>query len=108
MTGSTDQPKTAKRAEYWRERISEQERSGLSVQGFCREQGLTEQSFYAWRKRLGKPTPVRFALVETKPAGQVSTSPSDLELVLRTGERLRIRSGVDTTLLRAVLEVLRV
>jgi hypothetical protein len=60
--------KMSARSEYWRERIAEQERRGMSVQQFCEEQGLTEQSFYVWRKRLQKQQAMRFALVETAPA----------------------------------------
>src|ERR1700676_4075329 len=41
----------------------------MSVKQFCREQGLTEYSFYAWRKRLREQGPVRFALVERSAAG---------------------------------------
>ena len=38
----------------WADRIAAQQRSGNSVKQFCKEQGLTEYSFYAWRKRLQK------------------------------------------------------
>jgi transposase-like protein len=98
--------KMSARSEYWRERIAEQERSEMSVQQFCEEQGLTQQSFYVWRKRLQKQQAMRFALVETAPARQRATE-LDLELVLKTGERLRIGAGVDPTALRKVLEALR-
>jgi transposase-like protein len=98
--------KIGARSEYWRERIAEQERSGMPVQQFCEERGLTEQSFYVWRKRLRKPQAMRFALVETAPARQRATE-VDLELVLKTGERLRIGVGVDPTALRRVLAALR-
>jgi len=33
------------------------------VKQFCKEHGLTEHSFYAWRKRLQEKEPIRFALV---------------------------------------------
>jgi hypothetical protein len=62
------------KAVQWRERIAEQERSGLSVKQFCQERGFSAWSFYDWRKRLREsPAPVRFPLVErrsgsTKPA----------------------------------------
>ena len=95
------------KSEYWRQRIAEQERSGMSVQRFCEEQGLTEQSFYLWRKRLRKQQPMRFALVETGSARRQPATEAGLELVLATGERLRIGAGVDGTTLRTVLEVLR-
>jgi hypothetical protein len=76
------------------------------VQRFCEEQGLTEQSFYLWRKRLRTQQPMRFALVEAGSAQQSATEPG-LELVLVTGERLRIGAGVDATVLRQVPEALR-
>jgi hypothetical protein len=96
--------KVGKRAEDWLERIEAQERSGVSVKQFCEERGLTEQSFYSWRKRLQSQTPMRFALVET---GGSPRAEATLELVLTTGERLRIGAGVDPTALRKVLEALR-
>jgi hypothetical protein len=91
----------------WAERIAEQGRSGLSVKQFCKERGLTEYSFYAWRKRLQHREPVRFALVERGAARQVPATDADLELVLASGERLRIGNGVKAATLRTVLEVLR-
>jgi transposase len=98
------------KAGEWAERIAAQKRSGMSVKQFCKEQGLTECSFYAWRKRLQERAegPVRFALVEKSARRQERTAEAVLELVLATGERLRIGAGVDTATLRAVLDVLRV
>jgi hypothetical protein len=96
-------PKT----DEWTERIAAQQRSGISVKQFCMERGLTECSFYAWRKRLQEKGPVRFALVERSVRRQERTAEPVLELVLATGERLRIGAGVDTATLRAVLNVLR-
>jgi hypothetical protein len=98
----------ATKAEQWRERIAEQKRSGLSVKQFCKQRGLTEYSFYTWRKRLRKEKPVRFALVEREAATrQESGMEPRVELVLASGERLRIGAGVDGTTLRTVLQALR-
>src|SRR5215470_20203493 len=95
------------KADQWAERIAAQQRAGASVKQFCKGQGLTEYSFYAWRKRLQESGPVRFALVERSAWRQERTTESVLELVLATGERLRIGTGVDITTLRTVLDVLR-
>ena len=95
------------KADEWAERIAAQQRSGMSVKQFCKDQGLTECSFYAWRKRLQERGPVRFALVERSARRQERTAEPVLELVLATGERLRIGPGVDITTLRTVLEALR-
>jgi hypothetical protein len=101
------QKRTENREEYWRERVAAHERSGLSVKQFCDQQQIPEQSFYVWRKRLRNQPPMQFALVETGIARPQAPRESGLELVLTTGERLRIGAGVDPTTLRQVLAALR-
>jgi hypothetical protein len=105
MTETSIEENAISKDDQWRERIAEQERSGLSVKQFCKERGVSEYSFYTWRKRLAKKEPVRFALVDREAAGQEAATA--LELLLRSGERLRIGSGVDVATLRTVLEALR-
>jgi transposase-like protein len=91
---------------YWSKLIAEHEAGGQKVRSFCRERGITEPSFYYWRKRLRQRETVRFALLATKPADTGSQA-SALELVLRNGERLRIGNQVDAARLRIVLEAVR-
>lgn len=105
-TGTEERASNPKAAE-WADRIAAQQRSGNSVKQFCKEHGLTEYSFYAWRKRLQGKAPVRFALVDRRAHRQEPTAEAVLELVLTSGERLRIGAGVDPTTLRAVVELLR-
>jgi len=97
---------TNRRAGEWAERIAAQQRSGITVKQFCKERGLTEYSFYAWRKRLQQRGPV-FALVERSARRQDRAPDAVLELVLATGARLRIGNGVDAATLRTVLDALR-
>ena len=94
------------REKCWRARMREQEASTLTVKQFCTEQGLSQRTFYVWKKRVQKERPMRFALVETEGAHEPG-SETGLELVLARGERLRIGAGVDVTRLRQVLEALR-
>ena len=91
--------------DQWRERIAEQARSHLSIKQFCKDRGIAEHTFYAWRRRLRETEPVRFALVDR--AGGPQSPGWNLELTLLNGERLRIGAGVDAATLRAVLEALR-
>jgi len=93
------------RREFWRDVIHQQARSGQEVRAFCSEHGVTEQSFYGWKKRLSGEAPVSFALVATDGAGGKQEAP--LELDLGSGQRLRIPCGVDGATLRTVLAVLR-
>jgi hypothetical protein len=105
MTETTIEENAVSKDDQWRDRIAEQERSGISVKQFCKERGVSEYSFYTWRKRLAKKEPVRFALVNREAAGQEPATA--LELVLMSGERLRIGNGVDAATLRTVVEALR-
>ena len=80
----------------------------MSMAGFCKDHGLAVHAFYYWRKRLREQQqPMRFALVETARGPQQPANEASLELVLTSGERLRIGVGVDGTTLRTVLAVLR-
>jgi hypothetical protein len=87
---------------HWSKLIAEQEASGISLQSFCKQRSLGVHSFYAWRRRLRKEKPVKFALLKT-----VSVSASPIELFLPGGERLCIGNGVDAATLRGVLDALR-
>ena len=108
MTDTMSEGKaTTSKADEWTERIAAQQRSGISVKQFCKDQGLTEYSFYAWRKRLQTKEPVRFALVDRRAVPREPLAEAALELVLATGERLRIGAGVDAGVLRTVVDVLR-
>ena len=108
MTDTTiEERPSIPKADEWAERIAAQQSSGVSVKQFCKEKRLTEYSFYAWRKRLQQTGPVRFALVDRSPGRQERAAEAALELVLATGERLRISAGVDAATLRTVLYVLR-
>ena len=75
------------------------------MRALCAEQGVTEQSFYSWKKRLSKEAPVSFALVTAD--GTCHKRETALELELGSGQCLRIPCGVDAATLRTVLTVLR-
>jgi transposase-like protein len=90
----------------WLQLIRQQQESKLSVSAFCRQHGFSDQSFYNWRKRLSADEPVRFALVDASPVSGADRF-APLELILASGDRLRIAPGTDAATLRAVLNVLR-
>jgi transposase-like protein len=93
------------RREYWRKLIAEQKASGQAARPFCRERGIGEHTFYHWRRRLREGDAVEFALLETKTSNaEVSAA---IELVLSSGERLRIGNGVEAATLRMVLDTVR-
>jgi hypothetical protein len=89
----------------WTELIRQQQESGLAVSVFCRNRGFSDQAFYYWRKRLSVREPVRFALVAADAATTTDAAP--IELLLASGDRLRIAPGADALTLRIVLNILR-
>ena len=93
------------RRKDWSRLIAEQQASGQRVHAFCHERGIKPNSFYRWRKRLQESPPVRFALLERKE--EIAAGASELELILVSGERLRIANGADAATLRLVLDTLR-
>jgi hypothetical protein len=93
------------RLDFWRQLIAKQQQSGMSVRVFCQQHRTSEYSFYHWRKRLRAQLPMKFALVETHRA--TPTAVAAVEVMLTTGERVRIVPGVDVATLRLVLSVLR-
>src|SRR5487761_2150571 len=93
------------RRQVWRRLIAQYQQSGLSVRAFCQQHRTSEHSFYQWRKRLREQLPMKFALVEANRAAPIAVAA--VELILPSGERLRIAPGVDAATLRLVLSVLR-
>ncbi len=125
-------PRDAAKEAWWREQVQVQAQSGLTVRAYCRQQQLSEPSFYAWRKELAKrdqerhpldaaaaPTPsapsVRAAqatrptfteVILTSPATVSSAAVSPIEIILTAGQRILVAPGFDAPTLQAVLAVL--
>lgn len=96
------------RKQFWRNLIARQQRSGQSIAAFCRTHGVSQPSFFAWRKRLrlqrGQPTspfvPVEIDL--TSPLAHAAP----IEIVLSCGTSVRVRPDCDRQTLETVLAVL--
>ena len=95
----------AARLDVWRQLVAKQQQSGISVRVFSQQQGTSEYSFYHWRKRLREQLPMKFALVETSQSAPAAVAV--LEVILTSGERLRVVPGIDAATLRLVLSVMR-
>ena len=77
------------RERFWREAVAGHRKSGLSVRAFCRQRGLNEPNFYAWRRTLDErygAAPV--ASAKFVPV-QVVSDPV-IEVVLRHGVVVRV------------------
>jgi transposase-like protein len=92
------------------------ERSGLSAARFCERHGIRAERLSYWRRVAGQasvpgPRESRSPRVQLTPVRVLDlASPSsqgDLEVQLASGDRLLIREGVSSELLRGTLLVLR-
>jgi transposase-like protein len=95
-------------AEQWRQIIDAQRPSGLTVAAYCRDRGIKDSAFYAWKRRLRSPVkPSRLskpAFVEVKP---LKTSAVEaIEVCLRGERRLLARRGFDRELLIELIRAL--
>ena len=63
----------------WRLRLRRQATSGLSIPEFCRREGVSTASFYAWRRRLATPP-------GTAPSGPPLFVPIHLDPTALTGD----------------------
>jgi transposase-like protein len=82
------------------------------VRAFCRQHGLAEPSFYAWRRKLGQreADAVPFVPVRVVPEAATGRGANDsggaVELVLGEGRLLRLAPGFDAVTLQRLLTVL--
>jgi len=97
--------------QFWRMAIETWQASGLSVAKFCKQEGLSEPSFYAWRKKLGIGDINQDCKDKLKPLAfiEVSMPKNDsaiIELALTSGNTMRIPPGIDSATLGTVVSVL--
>jgi transposase-like protein len=107
---------------FWRRLIGQWRRSGLTARDFCAERGVSEPSFYAWRRTIrqrdqqGRRQPRRndagrtgtkpvFVPVQVVPAAPAAVAGA-LELVLGQGRVVRVPPGFDAPTLRQLLTLL--
>jgi transposase-like protein len=119
--------RNAAKERFWRRHIARQARSGISVRAYCEQHGVSEPSFYAWRRELARREGEaagarprandarrrpgrRFVALTLKRAAAVDArlpAPAGaLELVHPRGHVLRIGPGCDRATLAAVLAAL--
>ncbi len=110
--------KNAEKELRWREILKGQARSGVSVREFCRTAGVSEPSFYAWRKKLGmpkddsaRPRPARRRKDRSDNGRlfvplQVLDTAQALEIIHPFGYRIHVSGDVNPVALRQVIEVL--
>ena len=100
----------------WQQRLESQKASGLSVEVYCLQEGVSRSSFYRWQDRLKNGVPA--ALLEEEADRQqaeseevsdatflpISLKASPVEIELPNGGIVRLPLGVGQAALIAVIE----
>jgi transposase-like protein len=83
-------------------------RSGKSISVFAAEHRLDPQRVYLWRRRLGEAERATFQELIVRPARRsaADTEGTPFELVLASGEVVRVPPSFDSAALARLLEVL--
>jgi transposase-like protein len=97
------QRRSPERECFWREAVAGHRKSDLSVRAFCRERGLSQASFYAWRRRLtrheaGSP------LSKFMPVAVIAESM--IEVMLPSGVVVRVPPGSEPTAVAGLVAAL--
>ena len=93
------------REAFWREQVQRQRASGLNVRRFCQERGLSEPSFYAWRRTLAQRERVAATsqFVPVMLAPQVLGGGSRITIELRGGHVVHVPETMATERVVALL-----
>ena len=100
----------------WRQRLESQQASGLSVEVYCLQEGVSRSTFYRWQQQLKNGVPA--ALIEEEVDRQqaeseevgeaiflpISLQASPVEIELPNGGVVRLPLGVGQAALIAVIE----
>jgi transposase-like protein len=94
--------------ESWRQIVDGQRSSGLAVAAYCRKRGISECSFYKWRRRLRSSA--RAGVETTAPFVEFKTpilsTAEGIEIFLPGERHLLVRRGFDHDLLVEVVRTL--
>ena len=88
----------------WRQRIARQRRSQSSIAEFCSQEGVSPNSFYAWRRRLRESDPAGprselFVPIEVPP----SWSPAGVRIELPGGAVVMLPAEATAELVSAAI-----
>ena len=99
---------TQNKLTLWAGRISECRSSGQRVKDWCRENGICEQTYYRWQRRLYEMASARqeVQFAEITPVQPIHSS--NIAVTVRlAGAEADIHSGADTATVEAVLRILK-
>ena len=89
----------------WRERIAACGNSGMTVKAWCAQKGISEKTYYNWRKKVFKAEQSQCEFVEV--SGSVTNRSLCVATVSVGGYNIEIHSGADRETLKALFGAAR-
>lgn len=107
---ASKQRNVAKEA-FWREILKRQAASNLSARAFCRQEGLTETTFYSWRRTISARDGDRVPAEQSPPfvPALVTSEPeykASIAIELPGGRVLRLPASTSTEQLAELVHAL--
>ena len=100
----------AQRVQLWTERIAECRNSGKSVRAWCRENEISEKTYYYWQRRLYQQmisTTQRVDFAEIPGGIQTGQSTGAAVKVCLSGAAIEVYPGADAQMIQVILETLK-
>ena len=101
---------TTQRVQLWAERIAECRSSGKSVRAWCRENEISEKTYYYWQRRLYQQmvsTAERVDFAEIPRGVQIGQSSGAAAKISLSGATIEVYPGADVQMIRVILETLK-
>ena len=109
MEHSLQRLNAAQRVQLWAGRIAECRNSGMSVRAWCKENEISDKTYYYWQRRLYQQMvstagTVSFAEIPRREkTGQGSGVAAKISL---TGATVEVYPGADAQMIQAILQTL--
>ena len=100
----------AQRVQLWAERIAECRGSDMSVRAWCRENGISEKTYYYWQRRLYQQ------MASTTEAVSFAEIPQEIQTgegfgvaakISLCGAAIEFYPGADAQMIHAILQTLQ-
>lgn len=106
-----DRQRDPRKEAFWRQVLTKHSTSELNVREFCRQEGITEPKFYAWRRtieerdRQGRDASPAFVPVVVRD-DRASGADGHITIELRGGRVMRLPATVPPDRLAAILHAI--
>ena len=100
----------AQRVQLWMDRIAECRNSGMSIRVWCRENEISEKTYYYWQRRLYEQmvsTAERVDFAEIPRGVQIGQCSGVAAKISLRGAAIEVYPGADTQMIQAILQTLQ-